>query len=132
MIEHVERMRVAWVDTDASGIIHYTAALRYFEVAEHALMRALFAGGRPGNGPFLLPRVHVEADYLAPLRYADEFDCTARVTAVGGSSVTYGFDIQRIDGVACIRGKIVAVACDLAGRPIPLPTALRDGFTRAL
>ena len=40
-VEHTERMRVNWVDTDGSGLIHYTAALRYFEVPEHALMRRL-------------------------------------------------------------------------------------------
>lgn len=132
MIAHVERMRVAWVDTDASGIIHYTAALRYFEVAEHALMRALFAGAPPSPQPIRLPRVHVEADFLAPLRYPDEFDCTARVTAVGRSSVTFGYDVQRTDGVACIRGRIVVVSCDASGRSIALPPALRDGLTRAL
>ena len=44
MIAHVERMRVAWVDTDATGLIHYTAALRWFEVAEHALVRDLLGG----------------------------------------------------------------------------------------
>jgi acyl-CoA thioester hydrolase len=36
---HTEQLRVNWIDTDASGRIHYTAALRYFEVAEHGLMR---------------------------------------------------------------------------------------------
>ena len=61
MIEHVERMRVAWVDTDASGLIHYTAALRWFEVAEHALLRKLFDWrSAPGERTFGLPRVHVE------------------------------------------------------------------------
>jgi len=122
MIEHVERMRVAWVDTDASGLIHYTAALRYFEVAEHALMRQLLGGrGLPSERTFLLPRVHVEADYKAALRYPDEFDCAARVAALGRSSVTYGYEIRRTDGVVAIVGKIVGVAVDLAGKTIPLP-----------
>ena len=69
--EHTERMRVQWVDTDASGRIHYTAALRYFEVAEHALMRQVFYD--TPERAFSLPRVHVEADYEAMLGYPDEF-----------------------------------------------------------
>ena len=28
-IVHTEKLRVNWIDTDASGRIHYTAALRY-------------------------------------------------------------------------------------------------------
>jgi acyl-CoA thioester hydrolase len=133
MIEHVERMRVAWVDTDASGLIHYTAALRYFEVAEHALLRKLFDWrGAPGERTFGLPRVHVEADYRAPLHYPDEFECTARVAAVGGSSVTFGYEVRRTDGVVAIVGKIVAVAVDLGGRTIPLPPELRTALAAAL
>jgi YbgC/YbaW family acyl-CoA thioester hydrolase len=135
MIDHVERMRVAWVDTDGSGLIHYTAALRYFEVAEHALLRKLFSGGigaLPSDRTFLLPRVHVEADYKAPLRYPDEFDCAARVTSVGRSSVGFGYEIRRTDGVVAILGKIVAAAVDLGGKVIPVPPELRTVLDAAL
>ncbi len=133
MTEHVERMRVQWVDTDASGLIHYTAALRWFEVAEHALMRKLFGGpGLPSERTFLLPRVHVEADYRAPLRYPDEFDCAARVASVGRSSVTFGYEIRRRDGVVAIIGKIVGVAVGLDGRTIPLPPDLHRALAAAI
>jgi acyl-CoA thioester hydrolase len=131
---HTERMRVNWVDTDASGLIHYTAALRYFEVAEHALMRKLLAAPAtvPAERTFMLPRVHVEADYKAPLRYPDEFDCSARVQALGRSSVTFGFEVRRTDGVLCIVGRIVAVSVDLMGRTIPLPDHMREPLAAAL
>jgi acyl-CoA thioester hydrolase len=131
VVTHVERMRVNWVDTDASGLIHYTAALRYFEVAEHALMRTLFTGGAPAERTFLLPRVHVEADYRAALRYPDEFECAARVAAVGRSSVTFAYEVRRMDGVVAIVGRIVAVAVDATGRSMPLPDAFRDALAAA-
>jgi YbgC/YbaW family acyl-CoA thioester hydrolase len=134
MMTHTERMRVNWVDTDASGLIHYTAALRYFEVAEHALMRKLFGSGQglPPERTFMLPRVHVEADYKAALRYPDEFECGARVQALGRSSVTFGFEVRRADGVLCIVGRIVAVSVDLTGRTIPLPDHMREPLAAAL
>jgi acyl-CoA thioester hydrolase len=122
--EHTERMRVQWVDTDASGRIHYTAALRYFEVAEHALMRRVFFDAAERG--FSMPRVHVEADYEAMLAYPEEFDCTVRVIALGRSSVTYGYEIVRLDGVRAIRGRIVAVAVGADGRPTPLPERFRE------
>lgn len=126
MIAHVEKMRVNWIDTDTSGLIHYTAALRYFEVAEHQLLRELFGDeGSPSERGFLLPRVHVEADYKAALRYPDEFECEARVEAVGRSSVTFGYEMRRSDGVSCVVGRIVAVAIDASGRSIPLPEPIR-------
>ncbi len=131
MTSHVEPMRVQWVDTDASGLIHYTAALRYFEVAEHALLRRLFAA-RPVERTFGLPRVHVEADYRAPLRYPDEFDCAVRVAAVGRSSITFAYEIRRRDGVVCIAGKIVGAAVDAGGRSIPLPDDFRAALAGAV
>ncbi len=123
--EHTERMRVQWIDTDASGRIHYTAALRYFEVAEHELMRRLFSDAGVTRD-FSLPRVHVEADYEALLTYPEEFDCTVRVVALGRSSVTFGYDIVRLDGVRAIRGRIVAVKVGADGRPTPLPERFRE------
>jgi YbgC/YbaW family acyl-CoA thioester hydrolase len=130
VITHVERMRVNWVDTDASGLIHYTAPLRYFEVAEHALVRKLVTG--LWDEPLLLPRVHVEADYKAALRYPDEFDCRARVAAVGRSSITFGYEIERSDGTLCIVGRIVAVTVDPSGQVIALPARLREALEGAL
>jgi len=119
-VERTVRMRVNWVDTDASGLIHYTAALRYFEVPEHALMRELMA-----DRTFLLPRVHVEADYEAALRYPDEFDCTARIAEVGRSSLRWEYEIVRTDGVRAITGRIVAVAVGEDGRSMEIPVELR-------
>src|SRR5207247_3063539 len=60
---HVGRSRVAWIDTDAGGRIHFTAAFRWAEAAETALLRSL--GLLDGWGDY--PRRAVEAEYLAVL-----------------------------------------------------------------
>ncbi len=121
---HTERMRVNWVDTDASTRIHYTAALRYFETAEHGLMRKLLAE-LPADREFSLPRVHVEADYRLALRYPDEFDCSARVDEIGRSSVSFAYEIRNLAGEICITGRIVAVAVGPDGRSMPIPEEFR-------
>ena len=41
MSDFIHRVRVAFVDTDASGRIHFTAMLRYFEAAEQEFLRSL-------------------------------------------------------------------------------------------
>ncbi len=132
---HTEKLRVNWVDTDASGRIHYTAALRYFEIAEHGLMRALSGTrGSPGaeERTFSMPRVHVEADYKLALRYADEFTCSARVEKLGTTSATYAYEIRTLAGELAISGRIVAVTTDTTGNKTPLPKELRDLLERAL
>ena len=124
---------VNWVDTDASGRIHYTAALRYFEIAEHGLMRKLLGGATTaGNPDFGLPRVHVEADYKLALRYPDEFTCSARIEKLGHSSVSYAFEIRNLAGELAITGRIVAVVTDATGTKMALPPEFRAPLERAL
>jgi len=83
-VEHVERMRVAWVDTDAGGRIHFPNAFRWAELAEIGLMRRL--GMLQDWGDY--PRKHVEAEFHEVLRFEDEIDVWIRVERVGRTSIT--------------------------------------------
>lgn len=117
----VERvpMRVAWVETDASGRIHNTAPLRWAEAAEHSLMRRLGLGGVHGY-----PRRHVEATFHAPMAFGDEFDFVFEVERLGTTSVAYAWRAER-GGVLCVEGRTVAVHVDADGRPAALPADFR-------
>jgi YbgC/YbaW family acyl-CoA thioester hydrolase len=117
---HVERTRVAWVDTDAGGRIHFTAVFRWAEAAETSLLRSLGLLDEWGD----FPRRAVEAEYLAVLRFEDEIEIDLRPAHVGTTSVSYEWEIRR-DGEVCIRGRHTVVHVDADGRPAPLPEALR-------
>jgi acyl-CoA thioester hydrolase len=121
VVEQVEHARVAWVDTDAGGRIHFTAAFRWAETAETALMRRLgLLGAEWGD----YPRRKVEAEYLKVLRFEDEIEIRLRVENVGRTSVTYAWTIAK-DGDPHIRGRHTVVQVDGEGRPEPLSDALR-------
>ena len=117
---HVTQSRVAWVDTDAGGRIHFTAAFRWAEAAETALLRSL--GLLDGWADY--PRRKVEAEYLAVLRFEDEFELELATDHVGTTSVTYVWEIRR-DGDICIRGRHTVVHVDAEGRPAPLSAEAR-------
>jgi acyl-CoA thioester hydrolase len=74
------------------------------------------------------PRRAVEAEYLAVLRFEDEFEVDLRVERVGTSSITYGWEMRRGDEV-CIRGRHTAVHVDGDGRPAPLSPQVRSALT---
>jgi acyl-CoA thioester hydrolase len=120
----VERTRVAWVDTDAGGRIHFTAAFRWAEAAETALLRSLGLLDEWGD----FPRRAVEAEYLAVLRFEDEIEIELRPAHVGTTSVSYEWAIRR-DGDTCIRGRHTVVHVDGDGRPAPLPDQLRRALS---
>jgi acyl-CoA thioester hydrolase len=124
---HISPSRVAWIDTDAGGRIHFTAAFRWAEAAETALMRSLGLLDVWGD----YPRRAVEAEYLAVLRFEDEFEVELTVEKVGTSSITYGWEIRRPDGELCIRGRHTAVHVDADGRPAPLSPDAHRALTGA-
>lgn len=121
---HTERTRVAWIDTDAGGRIHFTAVFRWAEAAETALLRSVGLLDEWAD----FPRRAVEAEYLAVLRFEDEIEIELRPEHVGTTSISYGWDIRR-NGELCIRGRHTVVHVDAGGRPAPLPEALRRALS---
>ena len=116
---HLYRGRVAWVDTDAGGRIHFTAAFRWAEAAEHDLLRSL---GHSFHGGF--PRVDVHATYRAPLRFDDEFELALGVGKVGRTSIGYTWAIRTPAGDVAIEGRHLAVYVGDSERPTDLPADL--------
>ena len=125
MIEQVERGRVAWVDTDAGGRIHFTAVFRWVEAAETALMRRL---GLTTEQWAAFPRRHVEADYAKVLVFEDEVETRLRVERVGKTSITYAWDIL-CRGDVYVSGRHTVVHVDSGGRPSDVPAALRSALS---
>lgn len=119
MRAHVEPVRVEFVDTDAGGRIHHTAALRWAERAEHQLLRAV---GWPDLTSF--PRRRVAAEYRAPLRFGDEVVVEIRPSAVGRTSITYEWRVLR-GGDVCVEGSTTCVHVDGEGLASPVPDELR-------
>jgi 4-hydroxybenzoyl-CoA thioesterase/acyl-CoA thioester hydrolase len=147
---HYER-RVEFRDTDAAGMMHFSAFFTRMEEAEHALLRSLgtsvwrwelpspSASGSAlppdassaGTSPVKVswPRVAARCDYRGPVRFEDMLAVEVRIARLGGSSVTYDFRFLH-EGRRVAEGQVTAVCCRFSpGEPprsIPLPQSLRD------
>jgi YbgC/YbaW family acyl-CoA thioester hydrolase len=134
------RVRVPFPDVDSSGRIHFTAMLRYMEIAEHELMRSI---GFPYATSFLgtaLPRVHVECDFRRAVRYDDILMVEARVAHVGRTSWTVAFTARSVmeerqsaqpAGEVVAEGRMTIVVMDPATeRARPIPDELRQALTQ--
>ena len=118
----VVQRRIEWPDTDASGRWHNTAAFRFVEVAETALLERLdLLDDIYGR----LPRVRIEADFKKLLLFRDLVDCSIRVASVGNSSLTYDFEILKA-GDVCVQARVVAVLLETDGRPAEWSQRQRD------
>jgi acyl-CoA thioesterase FadM len=123
-VQHVEQTRVAWVDTDAGGRIHFTAAFRWAELAETGIRRKLGLIEEWGS----YPRRKVEAEFLQVLVFEDEIEVRIRPERLGETSITWAFEITR-DGDVCVRGSLVVVHVDEEGRPAPLTEKEREALS---
>lgn len=123
----VTRERVAFTETDAAGIMHFSTAMRFFEIGEREALRGL--GVRVGDarrGGQELPRLHVNCDYRQPLYYDDEIEIRTECLKIGNSSVLWQFHIYR-DEELCIFGQMTVCTIDtVSRRPIRVPDSWRE------
>jgi acyl-CoA thioester hydrolase len=120
---------VLWGDADPSGWIYYGAALRYVAEAEAKLFRkiGLLTNQMMEEG-YANPRVHLEVDYIQPLRVHDQGLIFAWIEKVGNSSVTMAFELTNEDQTKTyIKGSLVTVIISFENeKPLPVPDWIKD------
>ena len=126
--------RVRWGDVDAAGIIFYGSYIRFFEIAETELFRAV---GLPYGVVFdelniWLPRVHLECDFHRAAQLDDLLEVSVWVGKIGTTSLRLNFEVRRKDRDNKIEEKLIATAhfVLVATRrdnlqPVPVPEELR-------
>ncbi len=121
-------------DTDAAGIVHFSAFFFWMESAEHELLRlaGLHVFERQADGSeYSWPRVSVSCDYRSAVRFGDELDIAVHVAEIGRSSVTYRFVFEH-DGRAVAEGRVVAVRCLVRPGGRLQAVAIPDDISRRL
>ena len=138
------RVRVPFHDVDSTGRIHFTAMLRYMEMAEHELRRSLGFPQATSFAGIAFPRVHVSCDYRGAIRYDDVLDIEARVERVGRSSWAVAFTARLMEDArgreqveqkeqppVVAEGSMTMVTMDAATeQTLPIPAELRAALIR--
>jgi acyl-CoA thioester hydrolase len=123
--------RMEFVETDMAGIVHFSNFFRFMESAEVSFLHSLGLSVRfEGDGKtFSLPRVAASCDFLKPVRFEDVLETVVRVTKLGRTSITYGFDFFH-QGEAIAKGRVTCVFCrvlpDDRLEPIDIPLEFRS------
>ncbi len=130
----LQRRAVEFHETDGAGLVHFTNILRWMEGAELAYLQELdvpvLAAESVKNSGW--PRAAVSAEFVAPLRFGDQVETRLWVEKIGTSSITYRFEIWRVNGRAapCLsaKGTITTVyVARLKGKlgPAPIPASIK-------
>jgi len=107
-------LRVAWVDTDAAQVVHYSNYFRFFERAEEEFYRHLgFSFDDAVKHGVWLPRVEVFCRYHKPAKFNDLLEVELTIEELREKSVKYGFRISDKETATLLAdGYVVVVAAD--------------------
>ena len=123
-------VRVRLPETDAMGIVFHGCFYTYFDVARMDYLRnlRLLDSFRTGESKNLV--AHASADFRSPARFDDVLVVHARVSAIGNTSLTFGFQVtNKRDARLVAEGKTVHVMIDpKTWRPVRVP----DDFRQAI
>ena len=122
--------RVRWGDVDAARIIFYGAYIRFFEIAETELFRAvgLSYGAMFDELDIWLPRAHLECDFHRVAQLDDLLELAVYAGPVGNKSMRLNFEVRRkgeAEIVADAHFVLVAVRRDTF-KTVPIPDDLRQ------
>jgi YbgC/YbaW family acyl-CoA thioester hydrolase len=117
-------IRILFMDTDASGRIHYTALFRYFESAEIEFFRVI--GVLHTHPGIAFPRVHVECDYRSAIRYDDLLTIEVSVGRIGGSSIQLKFRVLKDEAEAASGSVVIAAMNRETQRGAAIPPGVRE------
>lgn len=122
------QFQVRLQDTDATGVLYFP---RQFQMAMEAFEEFLKHRGyslrQLLESNYLMPVVHAEGDYLAPVMVGDVLEVRLRVGRMGQSSLTLDYQIHdESRGSDVGKVQIVHVVVDKQTREsVPIPDFLR-------
>lgn len=124
--------RVEFRDTDAAGIVHFSAFFPMMESVEHEFLRSIGVAVMPPHDDanrLSWPRISVACDFHGPARFEDLLSFAIHIERIGESSVTYRFEIA-CESNRVATGKIVVVCCHVAEggklRKVSIPDEIRS------
>jgi len=132
MSTYTRNVAVTFNDTDAAGILYFASQLIYAHETFEAFLAEVGYSLHEilQSGEYLLPLVHVEADYLSSTTVGDELTVEMSVARLGTSSFTMAYTLRDADGNEVGRCQTVHVAVDRTTRTtMAIPDELKNRLT---
>ena len=110
---HTHRVRVAYVDTDAAGVVHHSQYFRYLEQGRVELMRAVgvdYLTFERDRG-LALPVVEARVKYRLPARFDDLLELETWLSQGSRAKLVFASKLRRVSDGALIHDGSVTVAC---------------------
>lgn len=131
MNTHTIEIRVRYAETDQMGVVYYANYLVWFEVARTEFFRARGIEYRKieEQDKVYLPVVEAYCRYRVPLRYDDVVTITTELTDVGGTRMTFAYEVKK-NGKVTATGNTKHAFVNEKGTPVPVPPRIKDALNQ--
>jgi len=127
--EHTIEHRVTYKETDQMGVVYYSNYLVWFEMArtEYFRSRGMVYKQLEDKEKIYLPVAESQCRYKASLGYDDVVEVTARLTDMGNSRLTFGYEVRK-DGKVTTTGMTKHAFIDAKGKPVSMPEKVKKAL----
>lgn len=127
MVEHKNKIRVRYSETDQMGVVYYGNYAAYFEVARVEFLRAHgMVYKKLEDEGIIMPVVHYSNDYRFPAKYDDELTVTTTVDKEPSTTITFNHSVENQDGKLICTAKVILVFLDKESfRPRRVPESIQ-------
>jgi len=111
-------LKVCFADIDNAGIVYYPRFLHYFHVAIEEFFGAelhIDYAEVVNKHRLGFPTVHLQSNFLNPLRFGDRVEVEIKVLDIGRTSVKFGYSVFKAgrDNILVVVGYNVMVCLNL-------------------
>ena len=128
MSQFIKNISIRFGDIDQAGIVYYPRIFHYYHYAFEDFFEAAHGTPYPDwihKRRTGFPTVHVEADFLCPLRYGDALDIAVTTPRLGRRSVDFHFQVRQAETVAAW-ARVTKACVDMDElSPMDIPEDLR-------
>jgi len=126
MYEHTIEFRVRYEETDQMGVVYYANYLVWFEVARTEFFRARGVEYRKieEEENLYIPVIEAYCRYKAPLKYDDLVRVKTRLTDIGGTRMSFEYEVSSGDKIAAT-GKTKHAFVNKDGKIVPIPEKIK-------
>jgi YbgC/YbaW family acyl-CoA thioester hydrolase len=129
----VHHVTVRFYEIDRAGIAFFGRFFEYAHAAFEEMQLAAFGDmeRRLTEAPFLMPLVHAESDFAAPVRLGDRLSVALDVERLGETSITFRYAVTGEDGAPRATVRLVHAFIERATwKKCPGPAVFTEGLRR--
>jgi 4-hydroxybenzoyl-CoA thioesterase len=108
---------VRFGDIDGAGIVYYPRLFDYFHQAFEDFWREALSRDYPVvlmEERVGYPAVHIETDFVSPVKYGDRFEIAISVKRIGEKSVTWIYEgYRQSESSAFLRAEVTTACVDM-------------------